>query len=416
MHTPLIRYLVSSPYGDIPVDNDKWDLPLEGDLLKTPYRVYFQSIKNFLVSGAHTQLLSAAKKNLGREIHSEEINEIIIRAEKHGALYHPASLELILEECSLKLGLNIAVSETGRNWLKKEFLVIQNINTKCKLPYLPEVYFFDEQETMSFLLEEWFEGYHEFHLSLTESGKQCIKLWEFGKGYKYLSTEQSFEIYRQASKILTLYYDINDFSQLYPWHHAAGDFIVRIGDKNNSPSPNPSHQGRGNKREIFYRKRGHSALIPSPLAGEGKGEGYFQEKIDVRLTTARQYEPYMTFQDKESINPIIALFYFLLNLTIKMRLDKLDGVGNTVWAGDFCLEATIKGFLDGLKLKEEFKNYFGSEKEFFNILKSFHSEDLKTAHSPLIDLYNLTGDYPVITANLNSHVEAFHAILQNCPL
>ncbi|MBU4320466.1 MAG: hypothetical protein L6246_10040 [Thermodesulfovibrionales bacterium] len=382
MHTPLIRYLVSSPYGDVPVDTGKLDLSLECDPLKTPYKIYFQSIKDFLDKDKFKLLLKAVSKKYRREVHANEINEIIIRAEKHGALYHPASLELILEECSLKLGLNVAVSETGRNWLKKEFSVVQNINTNCKLPYLPEVYFFDEQETMSFLLEEWFEGYHEFHLSLTESGKQCIKLWEFGKGYKYLSTEQSFEIYRQASKILTLYYDINDFCQIYPWHHAAGDFVVRIGDENK----------------------------------EGKGEGYFQDKIDLRLTTARQYEPYMVFQEKEHINPVIALFFFLLNLTIKMRLDKLDGVGDTIWADDICLEATIKGFLDGLRLKEEFKNYFGSEKEFFNILKSFHSEDLKTAYSPLIDLYNLTGDYPVITAKLNSHVEALYTILQNFPL
>lgn len=369
MHTPLIRYLVSSPDGDIPVDNDKLNLPLEGDPVETPYRLYFQSIKNFLVSRAYTQLLSAAKENFGREIHSEEISEIIVRTEKHGALYHPASLELILKERRLKFGVLVAVSEEGREWLKKEFSVIQGINAKFKMAYLPKVYFFDEQDTMSFLLEEWFEGYHEFHLSINEKGEQLIKLWEFGKGYKYLSSEQSFEIYRQASKILTLYYDINEFSQIYPWHHAAGDFIARVED----------------------------------------------EKIDVRLTTARQYEPYMTFQDKEGINPVIALFYFLLHLTLKMRLDKLDGLGDTVWAEDFCLDATIKGFIEGLRFKNELKNYLGSEDEFLHLLKSFPLEDLKTAYIPLIDLYKGTADYPVITANLDRHVKAFYTILQNFP-
>jgi hypothetical protein len=369
MNSPLSRFLVSSPYGDVPVDNDKLEFPLECDLLKTPYRVYLQGIKNFLEKDAFNQLLKAASKKCGRGIDLNGISEIIVRAEKHGALYHPASIELLLKDGRVKLGLNVAVSDVGKNWLKKEFSIIQSMNMKCNLPYLPELYSLDEQETMSFLLEEWFEGYHEFHLSMTESGKQCIKLWEFDKGYRLLSVEQGFEIYRQASKILTLYYDINDFSQIFPWHHAAGDFIVKVED----------------------------------------------EGIDLRLTTARQYEPYMIFQDKESINPVIALFYFLLNLTIKMRLDKLDGVGDTVWAEDFCIEASIKGFLDGLRSKKELKDYLSSEEEFLQIATSFRPEDLKTAYGPLIGRYHGTGDYQVITANLDRHVEAFHAILRNFP-
>jgi len=366
MTRPLIRYLVSSPYGDVPVEEDKLDLPLECDPLKTPYKVYFQSIENFLEQDAFNPLRKAASERCGGGVH---INEIIIRAEKHGALYHPASLELVLEDRRVKFGLNVAVSKTGRSWLKKEFSVMQNINTKYKLPYLPEVYFFGERENISFLLEEWFAEYHEFHISVAETGEQLIKLWEFGSGYKYLTREQSFEIYRQISEILTLYYDMDDFCQIYPWHHAAGDFIARV-DANG---------------------------------------------IDVRLTTARQYDPYMVFQEKEQINPVFALFYFLLNLTIKMRLDKLDGVDDTLWAEDFCLEASVKGFLDGLKLKEELKHYFSSEDEFFDLLKSFSPEDLKIAHGPLIDLYRGTADYQVITANFDRHVKTLYATLQTFP-
>jgi hypothetical protein len=369
MHSPLLTYLVSSPFGDVPVDPDKMHLPLECDPLKTPYEVYFDAIKSFIEHDAYRSLREASGKQHGSAVPINEINEIIIRAEKHGALYHPASIELMLEKKSLKFGLNVAVSETGRDWLKKEFFVIQHLKKKRNLRYLPEIYIFDEQSAASFLLEEWLEGYHEFHLSIAESGEQLLKLWEFDKGYKYLSAGQSFEIYRQASKILTLYYDMNDFSQIYPWHHAAGDFIAKA---------------------------------------EGNG-------VDIRLTTARQYDPYMVFQEKEQMNPVIALFYFLLNLTVRMRLDKLDGVGDTVWAEDFCLEASVKGFLEGLGSKEELKDYFGSEKEFLNILKSFSPEDLKAAYSPLIDIYKKSNDYPVIIENLNRHVEALNAILRNFP-
>jgi hypothetical protein len=369
MHKPLLTYLVSSPLGDVPVDTDKLHLPLECDPLKTPYRVYFHAIKDFIEHDAYRFLRKAAGKRGRRLVSINEMDEIIIRAEKHGALYHPASIEMILEKNRLKFGLNVAVSETGRDWLKKEFSVIQHIKERRNLPYLPEVYAFDEQSTASFLLEEWLEGYHEFHISMTESGEQVLNLWEFGKGNKYLSSEQSFEIYRQASKILTLYYDMNDFSQIYPWHHAAGDFIAKA---------------------------------------DGNG-------IDLRITTARQYDPYMIFREKEQMNPVIALFYFFLNLTVRMRLDKLDGVGDTVWVADFCLKAAIKGFFDGLGLKKGQKDYFGSEKEFLNILKSFSREDLKTAYSPLIDIYKETTDYPVIIDNLDGHVEVLNAILRNCP-
>jgi hypothetical protein len=403
MQKPTIRYLVASPFGDVSVDNDRLDFPLECDPLKTTYRVYFHSIRDFLRQKDFESLLTNppstpfTKCGVGRFV--DGIDEILVRAEKHGALYHPASIELILKGSKMKFGLNVAVSEEGRNWLKKEFSVIQKLNTKFKMPYLPNVYFFYEQDTMSLLLEEWFEGYHEFHLSKTEDGEQKLKLWEFGKGYRYLSFEQSFEVYKQASKILTLYYDFKDFSQIYPWHHAAGDFIVKTENESNPPSPP-------------FPKRGD---LESPTLKKGDPGGLSSGKIDVRLTTARQYEPYMTFQDKEDINPVIALFYFLLNLTIKMRLDKLDGVGDTLWAEVFCLEASVKGFLEGLRLKDELKEYLGSEDEFLHLLKSFSLKDLKTAYSPLIDLYNRTADYLVITANLDRHTQALYATLQNFP-
>ena len=366
---PLIKFLVSSPYGDVPVDPDRLHLPLECDPLKTPYKIYFQSIEAFLRKQRFEPLLRAAAKKSDLEVTEQGVKEIIVRTEKHGALYHPASIELALNDSKIMFGLNVAVFETGRDWLRKEFEVIRKINSKFNLPYLPGVYIFDEQGSMSFLLEDWFEGYHEFHLSLTDSGKQSIKLWEYGKGDIYLSSEESFEIYRQASKILTLYYDVNEFSQIFPWHHAAGDFIAKV-------------------------------------AGD---------EVDLRLTTARQYEPYMVFQEEGGLNPVLALFFFLLNLCLKMRLDKLDGVGDTAWADDFCIEASVKGFLDGLRLKEELKHYFSSEDEFFDLLKSFSPEDLKIAHVPLIDLYKGTADHQVITANFDRHVETLYATLQTFP-
>ncbi len=369
---PSIRYLVSSPHGDILADESKWDLPLEGDELKTSYRIYFHSIKDFLLRDELKPLLSIISKKNGKEIHFREVYEIIIRSEKHGHLYHPASIEFVLKEEKVKFGLNVAISDTGRFWLKKEFDTLQKLNMEFDLPYLPKVYFLGDVNAMSFLLEEWFRGYHEFHTSKNAEGIQGLKLWDFDKGYKYLSPEQSFEIYKQASQILTLYYDLKNFSQILAWHHAAGDFVVKLEDK----------------------------------------------KIDVRLTTARQYEPFMGFTDKEALNPILALCYYLLNLTARMRLDKLDGLGDVIWADDSCLEATLIGFFEALKLKGDLKHHLNLNhaKDFLMLLQAFSQEELNSIINPLTDRYKNTNDFPVIIANLDRHIEEIYTTLQNLPL
>ncbi len=370
MSNPIIRYLVSSPHGDIPADENKWDLPLEGDTLKTSYRMYFHSIRGFLSQDEFKPFISLISQKLGKEVHLKEIHEIIIRTEKHGLLYHPASIESILTNSKVKFGLNVAISDMGRQWLKEECDVLLKLHTKFDLPYLPRVYCLGELNGMSFLLEDWFEGYHEFHISKDNEGKQQLKLWDFDHGYKHLSQEQSFEIYKKASKILTLYYDLEDFSQIFPWHHAAGDFVVKIEDK----------------------------------------------KIDVRLTTARRYEPFMGFIEKNTLNPILALCYYLLDLTIRMRLDKVEGLGEVIWADDTCVKATLTGFFEAFKLKVDLKNYFNQAEDFLSLLQSFSQKELKNIFNPLIDHYRGTGDFRVIMSHRDEHTGELYSTLQNLPL
>ena len=35
-------------------------------------------------------------------------------------------------------------------------------------------------------------------------------------------------VYREAARILTLYYDVGSGAAIGPWHHAAGDFVARV--------------------------------------------------------------------------------------------------------------------------------------------------------------------------------------------
>jgi hypothetical protein len=370
MSKPFIRYLVSSPHGDIPADESKWDLPLEGDELKTPYRIYFHTIRDFLFRDDFEPLLSFISQHHGTEIRLNEIFEIVIRTETHGLLYHPASIEFKLKGNILKLGLNVAVTDVGRNCLKAEWDVLQKLHAKYDYPYLPKVYMFRDFRDMSFLLEDWFEGYHEFHISKDQDSACQLRLWDFCHGYKYLSSEQSFEIYRQASKILTLYYDLDDFSEIFPWHHAAGDFVVKV----------------------------------------------MEETIDVRLTTARRYEPFIGFADHNTLNPLLSLCYYLMNLTIRMRLDKLDGLGEVIWMNDICVEATVTGFFEALTLKRDLVNSIGDAEEFLALLQSFSVNDLKTLVNPLLEQYRGTGDFSAVTSNSDKHIETLYVTLQNLPL
>jgi len=370
MSKPRLRYLVSSPHGDIPADEHEWDLPLEGDALETSYRIYFNSIKEFLHKDEFIPFLSLISQKIGKKISINEVDEIIIRTEKHGLLYHPASIEFILKAGKIKFGLNVAISDIGRHWLKGEWNVFQKLHAQFDLPYLPKAYLFCEFNTMSFLLEDWFEEYHEFHISKDPDGTYRLKLWDFHHGYKYLSPEQSYEIYKQASKILTLYYDFDDFREIYPWHHAAGDFVVKVINKT----------------------------------------------IDVRLTTARRYEPFIGFADPDTLNPLLSLCYYLINLTIRMRLDKLDGLGEIVWIEDRCAEATLRGFFEALRLKGDITNPIGNAEEFLTLLQSFSIDDLKTLVNPLLEQYRGTGDFSAVISNLDKHIEELYVTLQNLPL
>jgi hypothetical protein len=429
MKKPAIRYLVASPAGDVPVDTQRLDYPLETDPLKTPYRIYFRAITDFLKKRDFQPFLEAVNKRLDTDFNLSALNEIIVRTEKHGALYHPASIECVMKDCRVKFGLNVAVTDAGKDCLKKEFTVLKTLHSRFNFQYIPMPYYLDELHSMIFLLEEWFEGYHEFHIAKSKDGKQQIKLWEYGHGDRFLAPEQSLEIYRQAAQILTLYYDLQDFRLIYPWHHAAGDFVTKIEETKYFPSPDPSPQGRGNKKKDSHRGRGDNpssllpldkgrmggVTVPSPLEGEGKGEGYMRNKIDVRLTTVRGYEPFLRSDGNNMINPILALFYFLLHLSIQMRLDRLDGVGDVVWADDFCVDATVNGFFQGLERKSDLRDSCGSVRSFLILLKSFTKEEFRETITAIAEQFEQTKDYRIIQKHLNEHLDRLYLTLQNYP-
>ncbi|OGW45197.1 MAG: hypothetical protein A2Y66_07825 [Nitrospirae bacterium RBG_13_41_22] len=103
---------------------------------------------------------------------------------------------------------------------------------------------------------------------------------------------------------------------------------------------------------------------------------------------------------------------------MKMRLDKIDGLGEVVWADDTCIESTLIGFFEAMQTKGNLKPYLNLAKteDFLSLLKSFTQEELKTIIISLIDQYRDTSDYPVIISNIDNHIDKLCITLQNLPL
>jgi len=390
-YEPKIRYLSSSPYGDIVPDKIALESPLPlrlsdidgtgkgGHRIGLTYGQYLETIKAFLSRDSYRLLIDAIKKKTGKMITLQDIDSLAIRTEKHGAMYHISSIDVITANDLNKFVVTTALSEAGKLYLENDFHWLNYLNNKFAFPYLPHVYHKGKMkyrtsqgtdDTMLISLGEWLEGYHEFHLSPDSKDQgQKIVVWDSDNGYRHLSDRQSYKLYRLASKILTLYYDIDTFEQISLWHHAAGDFIVRI-------------------------------------------EG---EDIDLKLITVRRYEPMISFSTDEEGNKMAALLYFFVHLMIRMRMDRLDGTGDAAWADDFYPDAVMKGFYEALEIKEETGRPASIDrKEFLSSLKRFTRDDWKDmAHATLQTCPQPEADIPIIMQNLDKHVEILHALIQS---
>ncbi|MBW1677110.1 MAG: hypothetical protein JRJ79_11015 [Deltaproteobacteria bacterium] len=384
MTVPKVKYLSPSPHGYVPLNDITSQTPMRltrsgADTPHGPaltYGLYFKGITDIISKDGYKLLVDATARQLAEDISLSDIEEILIHAEKHGSDYHPARIEVMVGDVCAAFVMNVAVTARGKDRLSREFEVLQHLNTKHDFPFLLRTYFQGEAfygsgrggDAMLMFLADWFQGYHEFHLSLdNRDGSQKLVLWDTEKNPCHLSRPQAWQIYSQAARILTLYYDLETFEQIFPWHHAAGDFVVKTQEKS----------------------------------------------IDVRLVTARQYAPMLERSEGVSVHE--GLLFFLLNLSVRMRLDRLDGVGAVAWADDRCVDATLKGFVEGVRIKQD-KGFVdaGFVNGFLQYLCSLGKEDLSYRFHILIDACDQAApDIPVIRSHLERHISNFHLALQD---
>jgi hypothetical protein len=355
--------------------------PPKENQMHVTYEAYFKAVRTFLERDDFAMLTNALGQRLRQDITLEQVESIRIVIEKHGEFYHPARIEAFAKGSKISFVLNVALSPTGIKHNKREYGFLDLLQGKFSLSYLPRVYGqgiveFKDSASAAMFLGDWFEGYHEFHISSRSSDqKSRILVWDSERDHYLLSAEQAFHLYTRITRILVAYYDLESFEQIYPWHHAAGDFVVKI------------------------------------EAG----------CLDVKLVTARQYAPLMKMPvagpaggpDAEIV--LQALLIFLLNLSLRMRIDRLDGVGDFVWADEISVYGAAKGFFEGLDVKSSTRLLPDTPRRCFCQYLSLCTEsDLRDLFAGLLDSFHPQApELPVIEKHLDEHALSIYRAIRN---
>ncbi|MEA1946856.1 MAG: hypothetical protein U9N83_06080 [Thermodesulfobacteriota bacterium] len=377
-NTPQFKYFLSHKKNPAQKNSQIWTALLSMNRQQQPndsgicvsHGDYFTAVRNVLEQNRYEIITRAVSQHIHREVTSQEIEEIRIFLEKHGEFYHPARIETVLHGTAISFVLNVAISDSGKRCIQREYGLLKQLNEDFPFSFLPKVYgqgrvSIADDEIGTFI-GEWFKGYNEFHIFLDpEDEKHKIVVWDHEHGNYFLTTDQAINLYRQAAKILTCYYNVETFDQILFWHHAAGDFVLKC--QNN--------------------------------------------RIDLKLITVRQYSPMF---ENNGINKdpdmeliLEALLVFFLNLAIRMRIDRLDGVGEIVWSDDTSVDGILKGFFEGLALKSTIVSIPGPLIDCFrNHLLSCSQSDLFGLSQAMVDAYNpQSPEIPVIKKNLKRHVK-----------
>ncbi len=262
------------------------------------YGQYFTAVADFL---RHREWFPV-RLDLG-----DAPQQVEIFLEKHGAFYHPARIAVATGSGRRDLAVNVAVSPAGRALLAGEASLLDSLERRfggCRLPkvFHCRTVVLDGGRCVPMFLAEWFTGFFEFHLTACPDAKGRPAVWT-PSGPRPLDAGQTRSLYREAAGLLTGYYDVLSTEQILDWHHAAGDFIVR------------PHDG---------------------------GD------MELRLITVRRYGPLIAGAEPEFDTVLLGAALFLVHTSLRMRLDRCDGIGETLLAGPETIAPVVEGFFDAL--------------------------------------------------------------------
>lgn len=350
----------------VPIDRDL-SIPGYGSVT---YRSYLKAIEVFILEN-----LEGLEEVVRQKFPDSngEIRSIDLVAEKRGADYFPASVRIRTGMEVLWFVANVALTDRGISRIRRDYDFMSFLGLKDNRRFVPEVYFMSDSSDASssvtekpnlMFLAEWLRGYHEFHVSeITTGEKTILTLWDDDNGYSPIPNDLALKVIEKVAYILTHYFDLESFREIYPWHLAAGDFIAK--------------------------------LYPAP---------------DSKLITVRQYDNRIVFADCNPDNLTDALLMFLANITVRARLDRIDGTGDFVWLGDEFLDAIIVGFHKALIEKtspdSDMRKLLSN---FFKVTRSKTLPEWTHVFVELIASYDdKAPDYKIISQNLVEHIFCIH--------
>jgi hypothetical protein len=327
----LIIREIATPQGAMDYQPEMGTQAVEGGGPEFTYKTYFAELEAF-VGREDFSALRRALVARGREGGLAGAEGVVLRAEKHGALYHPASVTVRFPDDAVKLCVNVAATPVAVACLEEEAENLSGLRQRFSPEFLPCPHAFAQSDGMAFLLEDWFCGFHEFH----QDGAGRVRLWDFDAGERLLSDEEAVTLYGEAARILTRYFDAPSGASIAPWHHAAGDFVARVGD----------------------------------------GE------VAARCITVRGYGAHRDFTEAGPMAERLAVLSFFTNMTMRMRLDRVDGVGRLVLAEAAVASAAVAGFAKALGEREDIED---GGLGILDFLGSFSGEELAEAGVQLLD-------------------------------
>jgi len=130
--------------------------------------------------------------------------------------------------------------------------------------------------------------------------------------------------------------------------------------------------------------------------------------------TVRRYSPLLNVTENSAEAVLNGLLLFLLNISMRMRLDRLDGVKDVCWIDDVVVEGTLTGFFKGLELQLQNSRI---PEGFCEYVKSFlteiPAEEMLDLFVSLADsLPSDSQDLPLIQSHFESHADAFFHQIQ----
>ncbi|MBW2012127.1 MAG: hypothetical protein JRI32_11030 [Deltaproteobacteria bacterium] len=181
---PQFEYFLSNTINAVDEHSRIWNCPLPmhrkmsrktaGTFVS--YGEYFSAIRSFLAKDNFHTIASAISRQIKAPVRPEDVKKICVYLEKHGEFYHPARVETFVHGTGISFVLNVAISDAGKNCIKREYRSLEKLNEEFPFSFIPEIYGKNEVHT-------------SFHLYLKFTAKMksiqkiiinCLCLWESG--------------------------------------------------------------------------------------------------------------------------------------------------------------------------------------------------------------------------------------------